>query len=119
MVGRYAVLVTLSLAALLTQKGRGDESAGPLAGWPNANADFEAVGDGVADDTVAVQVNPKAGFVSAGNTFTAENQPAIERAGTMKGRRPIVPRPAGTYSIHLPHTLTKARCRKEKPCVLS
>ena len=98
----------------------------------------------------AVQVNPKAGFVSAGNTFTAENavqakesairfddhivnydtlrvtareppgplprrerpvielsktsttadiQQAIEKACTMKGRRPVIHLPAGTYSI--------------------
>ncbi len=55
MLGRCAVMVILSLAIMHTQISRGDEFVGPLAGWANAKADFGAVGDGVADDTAALQ----------------------------------------------------------------
>jgi hypothetical protein len=45
----------LGVASFFTQKGRADEFVGPLAGWMSAKADFGAVGDGVADDTAALQ----------------------------------------------------------------
>ena len=32
-----------------------DEFVGPLAGWTNVKTEFKAVGDGVTDDTVAIQ----------------------------------------------------------------
>jgi hypothetical protein len=35
--------------------GRADEFVGPLAGWGNVKTAFGAVGDGVADDTAALQ----------------------------------------------------------------
>ncbi len=47
--------VLLSVIIVLVQTGRGDEFAGPLAGWGNVKTDFGAVGDGIADDTAALQ----------------------------------------------------------------
>ena len=55
MLGRYAQLMVLGIVAIFPPTGRGDEFVGPLAGWVNAKADFGTVGDGVADDTAALQ----------------------------------------------------------------
>ncbi len=48
-------LVFASATSLLPPAGRADEFVGPLAGWGNVKTDFGAVGDGVADDTAALQ----------------------------------------------------------------
>ncbi len=49
------VLIFVSTLPLLSSTGRADEFVGPLAGWGNVKTDFGAVGDGVADDTAALQ----------------------------------------------------------------
>lgn len=50
-----AVIVLLSVATVFSQTAKGDEFVGPLAGWANAKVDYGALGDGVADDTAALQ----------------------------------------------------------------
>jgi hypothetical protein len=57
MLTRYATVMA-ALAGIvlsLTQTAPADEFVGPLAGWRNVKTDFGAVGDGVADDTAALQ----------------------------------------------------------------
>ncbi len=48
-------LVFASVMSLVPPTGRADEFIGPLAGWGNVKTNFGAVGDGVADDTAALQ----------------------------------------------------------------
>ncbi len=56
MSGRQSIAsIIAGVMSLLPPTGRGDEFVGPLAGWGNAKTDFGAVGDGVADDTAALQ----------------------------------------------------------------
>jgi hypothetical protein len=51
----FAVLVIFASAAA-GASARGDEEfTGPLAGWKNVKTHYGAVGDGVADDTAAIQ----------------------------------------------------------------
>jgi hypothetical protein len=59
--------------------GLGDEFVGPFASWSNLKRDFGAVGDGVADDTKAVQA-----------ALTALSQ---------SGHSPVLFVPAGTYRV--------------------
>jgi len=56
MISRHAVvMILLSIVSLFVRTATGDEFVGPLAGWANVKADYGAVGDGVADDTAAMQ----------------------------------------------------------------
>jgi len=56
MLNRRATAITLlGVTTLLAQVARGDEFVGPLAGWGNIRTNFGAVGDGIADDTAALQ----------------------------------------------------------------
>jgi hypothetical protein len=48
-------LIFAGVMSFLPPTGRADEFVGPLAGWGNLKTDFGAVGDGVADDTAALQ----------------------------------------------------------------
>jgi hypothetical protein len=47
--------ILASVMSLASPTGQADEFAGPLAGWANVQTDFGAVGNGVADDTAALQ----------------------------------------------------------------
>ncbi len=56
MLNRYTTaIMILNVTALLAQTAGGDEFIGPLAGWANVKADYGALGDGVGDDTPALQ----------------------------------------------------------------
>ena len=63
----------------------GDEFVGPFASWADLKRDFGAVGDGVTDDTNAIQQ-------------------ALSALSTSAGQAPILYIPAGTYLIT--HTVT-------------
>jgi hypothetical protein len=49
------MMVLAGTISFFAQIVRSDEFVGPLAGWGNVKTDFGAVGDGVADDTAALQ----------------------------------------------------------------
>src|SRR5215469_818756 len=80
-----AVFAAIVASAPLTARAMGDEEfVGPVAGWANVKTNYGAAGDGVADDTAAIQ--------NALNALGPNN--------------PTLYLPAGTYRIT--HTLSLA-----------
>jgi hypothetical protein len=90
--GRYRTYdIGLLLAALLGVLGtlaQAEECVGPFEGWADVKRDFQAIGDGKADDTVAIQR-------------------ALDALRDEKGQTRAVYLPAGTYRIT--RTLTLPR----------
>ena len=82
------MLAAMAMGAVLELPVRGDEWSGPLEGWADAKRDFQAVGDGKADDTVALQK-------------------ALDALRDEKGQTRTVYLPAGMYRIT--RTLTLPR----------
>lgn len=90
---RAAILLLLSIAAAAPSPGRpapqirivasprsqGDEFVGPFPSWSNARTSYGAAGDGMADDTAALQR-------------------ALRELGT-PGHSPVLFLPGGTYRI--------------------
>ncbi len=84
-----SVPVTCSLSSWNTPSyflEQSDDFAGPFASWTNIRTAFGAIGDGVADDTAAIQ-----------KAFDSLNTP---------GSNPVLWFPAGTYLLKAPVTLT-------------
>jgi len=71
----------------------GDEFVGPFASWANLKRDYGAVGDGIADDTMAIQ--------------TALS--ALSTASTAAGKSPVLYIPAGTYLVTQTVTVMSAQ----------
>jgi len=89
-------IITLILAGVMSLSpltGRADEFVGPLAGWGNVKTDFGAVGDGVTDDTAALQK-------------------ALDDLRSEKRRYHVLYLPAGRYRIT--RTLELARAAHEE-----
>ncbi|MCY2993610.1 MAG: glycosyl hydrolase family 28-related protein [Planctomycetota bacterium] len=82
------MLTAMAMGAILELPVRGDEWSGPLEGWADAKRDFQAVGDGKADDSVALQK-------------------ALDSLRDEKGQTRAVYLPAGVYRIT--RTLTLPR----------
>jgi hypothetical protein len=68
----------------------GDEFVGPFASWSDLRRDFGAIGDGVADDSDAIQA-------------------ALSTLSTGTGKSPVLYIPAGTYRITKTLTVVSAK----------
>jgi hypothetical protein len=81
-------LILVALLGFLGTLAKAEECVGPFAGWADVKRDFQATGNGKADDTVAIQQ-------------------ALDALRDEKGQTRVVYLPAGTYRIT--RTLTLPR----------
>ena len=95
---RLIFVVLAAAACLAGGRTQGDEEfVGPLSGWKNVKTDYGAVGDGVSDDTAAIQKGLDDLRLHEQSCVLYFPAGKYRLTGTVKTRRKAAPRVHGRY----------------------